>query len=162
MKKHKIVIGRAEITAFPELFLHDIPAKTDTGAYRSAIHASSIKEKRKNGVPTLSFDLLEGHPNSPYSRTIETAEFKKVVVENSFGERQERYAVYLKTKVGPRIFRAEFTLADRARKTYPILLGRTLTNNRFLVDSAYSNIDRRQLKKLSVNLPEDLEITEPV
>lgn len=162
MSKYQIVIGRSELVGFPDLLLDSLPAKSDTGAYRSAIHATNIKLKVKGSKKLLSFDLFAGHPSAPYTRKIETEEFDKAAVENSFGVREERYAVPMRIKVGPRIIKTEFTLADRSMKTYPILLGRKLLNNRFLIDSSRSNIDRGELKrKLNLDLAEDLEVTDP-
>jgi hypothetical protein len=162
MKKytHKLVIGRSELVSFPDLYIDTIPAKTDTGAFRSAIHASDIVVKKRGTQEVLSFFLLKDHPGSPYDREVETTSFTKAMVENSFGVEEERYVVVLKIKVGPRICKTEFTLADRSKKTYPILLGRKLTNGRFLVDTNASNVDRRKLKSLKVDLVEDLEVTE--
>lgn len=160
MKKHKLLIGRSEFIAFPELLIDTIPAKTDTGAYRSAIHAENIVINKDGSKPVLVFQLLKGHAGAPYYREVKTSDFKKVIVENSFGQEETRYSVQLKVKVGPRVCITEFTLADRSKKTYPVLLGRTLTNGRFMVDTEISNIDRRKLKALKVNLQEDLEVSE--
>jgi hypothetical protein len=164
MITYQTVIGRSELVSFPELFLDHVPAKSDTGAYRSAVHATNIEIKTKNKKKVLCFDLLGDHPNAVYSRHIETAEFGKTTVENSFGVDEERYTVKLKIKIGPRSVRTEFSLADRRKKTYPILLGRTLLNKKFLIDSSKSNIDRRELKaKMNIDLvdDEDLEMIDP-
>jgi len=85
-------------------------------------------------------------------------EYKKVVVANSFGHEEERYEVKLKVKLGPKVFHARFTLADRSKKIYPILLGRKLLNHRFLVDSAKTSLDRVTLKrKYGIEFPKDEE-----
>ncbi len=162
MSIYPVIIGRSELVDFPELLLTHVPAKADTGAYRSAIHAKNIKIIKKNGNDVLSFELLAGHPTSQYSRVIEVTEFKKATVENSFGVREERFAVKLKMKLGTKIFFSEFTLTDRLVKTYPILLGRKTLNKRYLVDSSKSHIDRKELKKkFNIDLEEDLEVIDP-
>lgn len=152
---HKVIIGRSEILSFVDFGINDVPAKTDTGAYRSAVHASNIMVR--DGV--LSFELLGDHPVcGSMSRTIETTEFKEVTVANSFGHRERRYEVKLKVKLGPKIFQAQFTLADRSKKIYPILLGRKLLNHRFLVDSAETSLDRVSLKQqYGIDFPIDEE-----
>lgn len=162
MTIYPVIIGRSELVDFPELMLTDIPAKADTGAYRSAVHAESIKVIKKNGKDTLIFDLLADHPTSQYSRSIETSDFSKTKVENSFGATEERYAIRLKIKLGTKIFYTEFTLADRSKKAFPILLGRKTLNKRYLIDSAKSHIDRKELKKkFNIELAEDLEVIDP-
>jgi hypothetical protein len=162
MSIYPVIIGRSELVDFPDLLVTHIPAKADTGAYRSAIHAKNIKVNKKNGKEVLSFDLLLDHPTCQYPRNIESTDFKKAVVENSFGVKEERYAVKLKMKLGTKIFMSEFTLTDRSVKTYPILLGRKTLNKRYLVDSSKSHIDRKELKKkFNIDLEEDLEVIDP-
>lgn len=137
--------------------LESVPAKTDTGAYRSAVHASNIHLDRESGV--LSFELLGGHPVcGAMTHHIETKEFSEIWVENSFGHREDRFEVKMKVKLGPKVFTARFSLADRSKKIYPILLGRKLLNNRFLVDSAASSLNRIELKQqYGIEFPKDEE-----
>lgn len=152
---HKVIIGRSEVLSFVDFEAKNIPAKTDTGAYRSAVHASDITEQ--DG--TLTFTLLGGHPVcGALAQTISVTEYKKVWVANSFGHREERYEVKLKVKLSSKVFSERFTLADRSKKIYPILLGRKLLNHRFLVDSSETSLDRITLKKqYGIEFPNDEE-----
>lgn len=152
---HKVIIGRSELLDFVDIDAHKVPAKTDTGAYRSAVHAVNIKES--DGV--LSFKLLGNHPVcGAMAQKIETKDYSQVWVANSFGHRQQRYEVRLKVKLGPKVFLARFTLADRSKKIYPILLGRKLLNDRFLIDSSKTSLDRISLKKqYGIDFPNDEE-----
>jgi hypothetical protein len=147
MAKYKTIIGRAELIDFPIRLLADVPAKTDTGAYLSAIHATDIKEVTRKGKKVLKFTLLGGHASYPYSREIELPHYEIKTVENSFGVKQERYAVKFKVKLAGKVFFTEFTLADRSTKVFPILLGRTFLNKRFMVDTDIAHIDRKLLKE---------------
>ena len=153
---HKVIIGRSEVLTFSDTDAINVPAKTDTGAYRSAVHATNIRVD-ENGI--LSFDLLGGHPVcGAMSHRITAESFTKVWVANSSGHREERYEVKLKVKLGPKVFHARFTLADRSKKIYPILLGRKLLNHRFLVDSSKTSLDRIELKKqYGIDFPGDEE-----
>lgn len=152
---HKVVIGRSELLSFVDADAPRVPAKTDTGAYRSAVHASNISVV--DGV--LRFELLGGHPVcGTLSKQLETEDFTQVTVANSFGHEEQRYEVKLKVKLGPKIFHARFTLADRSKKIYPVLLGRKLLNHRFLVDSSETSLDRITLKKqYGIDFPADEE-----
>lgn len=154
---HKVIIGRSEELSFVDLDAPFVPAKTDTGAYRSAVHAKNITLNKETGE--LTFELLGGHPVcGAISREVTTKQFSTATIENSFGHREERYEVRLKVKLGPKVFIARFTLADRSKKIYPILLGRKLLNNRFLVDSAKSSLNRVELKqKYGIVFPDDEE-----
>lgn len=152
---HKVIIGRSEYLDFVDQSILKVPAKIDTGAYRSAVHAEKIKEK--DGV--LTFDLLGGHPVcGSMTQPVVTEDFTKVWVSNSFGEREERYEVALRVKISSKVFTSRFTLANRSKKIYPILLGRTLLNDRFLIDSSKSAINRINLKKqFNIDFPYDEE-----
>lgn len=126
----KLTIGRVENIDFPDGGIKQLPAKIDTGAYRSSIWVSQIKEQ--DGV--LSFVLLG--PKSPFYTGIElkTTKYKTVKVENSFGQKQERYSVFLRVRIGGKLVRSNFTLANRGTKTYAALIGRKMLKNRFVVD----------------------------
>ena len=152
---HKLIIGRSERLNFVDFHIHGVPAKVDTGAYRSAIHASDITEHDGE----VSFTVLGNHPVcGNMAQRLSTREFSKVVVANSFGHEEERYDVKFRVKLGPKIFKAKFTLADRSKKIYPILLGRTMLNRRFLIDTNESAVDRIQLKKeYGIDFPNDEE-----
>jgi hypothetical protein len=128
----KTVIGRAERIDFIDGSIAGLPVKVDTGAYRSSIWATKIHEQ--DGM--LRFTLLG--PSSPFysGAMVETAEYKKVQVENSFGHRQERYSVFLQVSVAGKKIRSNFTLANRSTKKYPALIGRKMLKNRFIVDVA--------------------------
>lgn len=143
---HKVVVGRAELLHFMDFEIADLPAKVDTGAYGSAVHADRIK--LSSDGKTLQYRLLGGHPVcGSLALELATTDFKKVVIENSFGAREERFEVKLRVKLGPKVFTAPFSLADRSKKAYPILLGRKMLNNRFLVDTGYTQIDQAELKR---------------
>lgn len=146
MTKYKSIIGRVEIMYLAGRTLA-IPAKTDTGAYSSSIHATEIQEiTKQNGKRVLRFKLLEGHPLCPKGYVLEASTYETTGVQNSFGERQVRYKVVLKVKIANKVFKAPFTLADRSKKVFPVLLGRTLLNGRFIVDTEVAHVDRTVLK----------------
>jgi glutathione synthase/RimK-type ligase-like ATP-grasp enzyme len=126
----KPVIGRAEPISFKEGEVHNLTAKIDTGAYRSSVWATDIEER--DGM--LYFTLLG--PASPcYSgQQLKTKRYQLVEVENSFGHKEQRYSVFLKVEIAGRKIRSNFTLSNRASKTYSVLIGRKLLKNRFIVD----------------------------
>lgn len=155
--QHRMIIGRSEpITFIGYEKLAAIPAKVDTGAYRSAIHADNIY---LDDTGHLHFTLFADHPTCADCATeIVTDKFNKISISNSFGDTEERYEITAKVKIGPKIFNGSFSLANRAKKIYPILLGRKLLNGRFLVDTNFTGISRAELKtKYSISLPDDEE-----
>ncbi len=154
---HKVVIGRSDVVTFVDFAHERIPAKIDTGAYHSAVHASNITVT--DDGKKLTFTLLGEHPVfKSLAQKVETDSFKQVEIKNSFGHTTTRYEVKLRVKIGPKVFRAYFTLADRSELIYPLLLGRKLLNDRFLVDTSQSQVERTELKqKYSIDVPADEE-----
>lgn len=157
--KYTIIIGRNERLEITNV-VSNIPAKVDTGAYRSAIHASSIKESTDGKEKILKFELL-GHPVSPIKYPMEVDEYEVVTVTNSFGKEEKRFEVKLRVKIGPKIFNTSFTLADRSNNFFPVLIGRKCLKGRFLVDVTKNSVDRMKLRsdyniKASID-EEDLE-----
>lgn len=157
MAKYQIIIGRAENIDFSGVSL-GVPAKIDTGAFRSSVHASDIKEiKNKDGEKVLKFNLF-GHPCAAVKRPMEVARYDKLAVKSSNGKVEDRYEVTLKIKVGPKVFDTSFTLADRSNNVYPVLIGRKALKNRFMVDSTKATVNRLELKRnFGVTSPEDEE-----
>lgn len=126
----KTIIGRAEAIDFVDTMQCDIPAKVDTGAYSSSVWASNIDEK--DGM--LRFTLL-GKKHEQYTgEIIKTKNYKVVTIQNSFGESEKRYGVTLKVSFCGKRVKTFFTLADRSKKIYPVLIGRKLLKGRYLVD----------------------------
>lgn len=160
MAKYQVIIGRAENIDFVGTSL-GVPAKIDTGAFRSSVHASGIKETtNKEGQKILKFNLF-GHPCAPVKRAVETDRYDKLDIKSSNGAVETRYEVTLKIKIGAKVFNTSFTLADRSNNVYPVLIGRKALTSRFMVDPAKSSVQRLDLKRnfgvLSAEDEEDLE-----
>lgn len=156
MTKYPVTIGRSEVIEIVGQG-SGIPAKIDTGAYRSAIHSSHIRvEEGDAGGKVLKATLL-GHPIFPESYDMEFTEFDEVVVTNSFGQQETRYEVKLRVKLGPKKVTTIFTLANRSNNFFPILIGRKLLKRRFFVDVAKSGLANRarMKRKFKGHLPED-------
>ncbi len=147
MPRYKTIIGSYELIDFPDQILVAVPAKTDTGANISAIHATEIKEITRQGKQLLQFKLLASHTSYDYERVITVDKYRVKTIENSFGQSEKRYVVRMKVKVAKRTFRTDFTLANRSKKTFPILLGREMLDNRFIVDTAICNIPKKLLEQ---------------
>lgn len=108
-----------------------IPAKIDTGATISSIWASDIRLTPDNH---LEFSLFA--PESPLytSEKISVDDFKVRNVRNSTGHETIRYLVILPTVIKGKKIRISYTLADRSRNDFPVLIGRRALNGKFLVD----------------------------
>lgn len=145
MARFPVIIGRFEKLSIVDVVL-DVPSKIDSGAFRSSIHCKSVKEVSRGGENVLQVELL-GHPCAPVVYDMEFTDYEKVNVTNSFGHEEERFEVKLKIKLGPKVFTSSFTLADRSNNLFPILVGRKILKDRFLIDVSRTNVDRLKLKK---------------
>ena len=116
-----------------------IPAKIDTGADTSSIWASDIVMDKHD---TLTFSLFG--PKSPYytGKRLQSTDYKAKIIRSSHGDTQVRYRVKLPLKLGQKSFETSFTLANRSRNHFPILIGRHTLENRFLVDVSKSEVAR--------------------
>ena len=128
MSKSKTIIGSEEFVSFPELDVKMIHARIDTGAAISSLGVKKIKEEE--GVVTC---LL------PNKQVVTFDSFKKKVIKSSFGHTEERYVVKILINVLGRKVRTNFTLADRSKMKFPILLGRKLLKGKFIVDVGLKN-----------------------
>ncbi|MFZ1249405.1 MAG: RimK family alpha-L-glutamate ligase [Candidatus Saccharimonadales bacterium] len=134
------IIGSSEPVSFPEIGLTDVPARIDTGARNSTIWASNIVES--NGRLTFSF-FAEGHVL--YTGELIAAEqFTRIIVTPSNGMAEERYVVKLLCVVKGRKIRTSFTLADRSTQIYPVLVGRNILRDRFIVDISSYDLNPKE------------------
>ena len=143
-KPDKCIIGRRDLIDLPEFDLHNIEAKVDTGAYTSAIHCSHIQVIERKGVKKISFHILGTHQIGVGHRVFTTKNFKEKKIISSFGQIEERFVIKTKIKLFGKVFRAEFSLSDRTEMRFPVLLGRKLLRNRFMVDVSLFNLSYNQ------------------
>lgn len=130
--KYKAIIGRAEAIDFilSNVEYQSIAAKVDTGAYSSSVWASNIEEIDGQ----LTFELLGPGHESYSGEKICMSKYQVVNIENSFGRSEKRYGVNLRVRFCGKKVSSFFTLADRSKKIYPVLIGRKLLKGRYLVD----------------------------
>lgn len=99
-----------------------LPAKLDTGAKSSSLHAINIKKVKINGEFFIEFTVPhpggEAHFISKY--------FGKVNIKprSKEAERLVRPVVWMKVKLGNQEQVVRVNLTDRSRFLYPLLLGR--------------------------------------
>ena len=124
------ILGRSDRVDLPGLGLTNIHAKIDTGAYTCSLHCSRAEVVDGN----LEFVLLdEEHPEFTGMKFV-FKKFTKREIKNSFGEAEQRFVIRTTIKIHKRTIRAEFSLSDRDKLRFPVLLGRKILRNRFLID----------------------------
>jgi len=144
-KPKPTTIGPTILLDLPKYGINRVPAKVDTGADSSSIWATSIHET--NGV--LSFTLFGPSSKFYTSQKVSTRDYEVISVKNSFGITQYRYGVRLAVRIGKSNLKVKFTLADRSRNNFPVLIGRRTLRGRFLVDVA--NVPKRKYEVLVLN-----------
>jgi hypothetical protein len=128
------VVGWRELVSLPDLGLAGIPAKIDTGARTSALHAEVLDDFRRNGERFVRFAVdWDGERHF-----CEAVHVDLRGITSSNGESQERFVIKTPLNIGKHSFRAEISLADRSQMQFPILIGRTALRRRFVVDSGHS------------------------
>ncbi len=138
--KKRLVLGRIDKIDLPDLGLEDIEVKIDSGARTSSMHCDEISEIEVEGKKLLHFVLHnpEHDPEGLKSYTLDNYKLRKV--KSSTGISRKRYVIETRVKIFDREFLTEFTLADRKKMKFPILLGRRLLFKNFIVDVSKSNL----------------------
>lgn len=133
--------------ALPDLGIFGIPAKIDTGARTSSLHAVNIDLFDRDGEEVARFDLDFG-AEKPY-RHCEAIRVAHRTITSSNGSAEERLIVKTTLAMGGTDFRAEFSLTDRSDMVFPMLIGRTALKSRFLVNPGRSYLvsDRNDAEK---------------
>jgi hypothetical protein len=142
----KQIIGKSDKASFETWGLKKIAVKIDTGAYRCSIDCSYVKLQKIGKENVLHYVLLnEDHP--AYNGMVhQTKEYITSKVKSSNGEIEKRYIVSGKIKLFDITYETEFSLSKRTDMKFPVLIGRKLLNNRFIVDTSRLNLSAKHLK----------------
>jgi hypothetical protein len=142
MKKNIEIIGATDIVDLPELGWYHVPVRVDSGANTSAIHCSRVRLITEGNITRLRFylDVKKGAPEQSYT----VSEFKEALIRNSSGKEEKRYVIKTQVVIFGRKIRTEFSLANRKKMSYPILLGRKLLKGRFLIDVSKKDLSASQ------------------
>ena len=130
------VVGWRELVHLPDLGLHGVPAKIDTGARTSSLHGEVLEEFERDGEKFVRFavEFEQQHVR----QICEAVHVDVRGITSSNGETQYRYVIKTPLKIGDLEFRAEISLANRSDMKFPMLIGRSSLRRRFVVDSGYS------------------------
>ena len=129
-------VGWREYVDLPELGLHGLAAKIDSGARTSSLHAEVLAEFERDGERYVRFAV--DFEQQRVRQICEAVHVDVRGITSSNGETQKRYVVKTPLRIGDTQFRAEFSLADRSSMKFPMLIGRSALRRRFVVDSGHS------------------------
>jgi len=135
-------IGNKEIIGAIEWIYMDPPgqhfrARVDTGAETSSLSASEVVEFERDGDDWVRFNFQHEPEDEPIE--FELPIKRKVLVRQSYSEDAERrFVIEIDVRLGQQLQSTEFTLTDRSRMTYPVLLGRAFLLDLYVVDVSRS------------------------
>ena len=142
------VLGRYDRVDLPELGLSNIHAKIDTGAYTCSLHCH--KAEVVDGK--LEFILLDQeHPEFTGMKFV-FEKFEKRDIRNSFGEVEKRFVILTSITIFEEVITTEFSLSNRGSLKFPILIGRKILRNRFLIDVTRKNISFKEKRSKRIAL----------
>lgn len=130
------IVGWREVVQLPELGLHAIPAKIDTGARTSSLHATILEEFERDGERYVRFAV--DFEQQQVRQVCEAVHIDWRGITSSNGDTQLRRIIKTPLKIGNTRFRAEISLADRTDMRFPMLIGRSSLRRRFVVDAGHS------------------------
>ncbi len=111
-------------------------ARMDTGAETSSMDADHIRPFERDGEKWVSFNITN-------RKNGEVHHFEKPIKRRTnivrIGEHEERYVVNMSIKMGEETIKSDFTLAQRDKFSYQVLIGRNIINGRFIIDPALEN-----------------------
>src|SRR5688572_31635753 len=142
------ILGRYDRVDLPELGLYNIHAKIDTGAYTSSLHC----QKAEVVDGKLEFILLDQeHPEFTGMKFV-FEKFEKRDIRNSFGEVEKRFVIQTSITIFEEVITTEFSLSNRGSLKFPILIGRKILRNRFLIDVTKKNVSFKVTRKNRIAL----------
>lgn len=134
---NRTTLGWREWGALPDLGIHNIKMKVDTGAKTSCLHAFKLEPFTRNDKPWLRIWV---HPtqDSDAEHMCEAPILEERSVTDSGGHTEVRYVIKTRLRLGEHEFDAEMTLTNRDTMKFRMLLGREAMRNRFDVNPAAS------------------------
>jgi hypothetical protein len=137
-----ITLGWRERLALPQLGIHMLKAKLDTGARSSSLHVDTLETFQRDGDTWLRFSLHVGR-RSPLAIRCEAPALDRRTVTDTGGRRTERWFIRTAVELAGQQFEIDVNLTDRRHMLFPMLLGRSALNGRFAVDPACSYTQSR-------------------
>lgn len=132
------MIGWREWVALPNLGVHAIKAKIDTGARSSALHAFDVEQFERDGCAMVRFQAHPMQRDDDHIVMAEAVLLEERVVRNSGGQEQLRPVIETPVQIGNQVWAIELTLTNRDEMGFRMLLGRQAVRRRYLVDPGRS------------------------
>lgn len=131
------VFGWLEHARLAKAHEHYFRVKLDPGAKTSSLHATNIKRFKRKGKRMVRFTFEEEDrvTGKKFKLEFEKPLVRTVKIKRHRGKSMVRPVVKVEFYFGEQLYEAQFTLTDRSRFHYPMLLGRRFLKDVALVDS---------------------------
>jgi hypothetical protein len=126
-----MVVGEIEHVTIKSKNLR-LKARIDTGATTSSLNAQELQPFERDGKKWIKFSVTD--PVSENFYDFERPVVRIAEIKRHGAAAQERPVVKLKIMLGDVEMEREFSLADRSKYTFPVLIGRNVLRGKFLVD----------------------------
>ena len=130
----KLVLGNLELCNLPDIGVHDLEMRVDTGAKTSSLHVDNLEKVIRDGKPWIKFDI---HPDIYKIDKLIHCESPLYDIRNiksSNGMSEQRYIIQTRLQLGSESWMIELSLGDRSDMSYLMLLGRQGMQDKVLVD----------------------------
>jgi hypothetical protein len=134
------ILGRYDRVDLPELGVHNIHAKIDTGAFTCSLHCHKA-EVIEGKLEFILFD--DEHPEFTGMKFV-IDNFEQRDIKNSFGEVERRFVIITSIMIFGEEIIAEFSLCNRGSLKFPILIGRKILRDRYLIDVKKKNLSYQE------------------
>ncbi|MGB5866845.1 MAG: RimK/LysX family protein [Arcobacteraceae bacterium] len=139
------LLGKSDKFDLPEFNLKSLNAKIDTGAKTSSIHCSMITPLQ-NGF--VKFVVLDKN-NKKFTGDFITKKISRITaVKSSNGISQTRYFIKTPIIIYGKKYMMEVSLSFRKNMKFPLLIGRELIKQNFIVDVTKKNLSFNKQSQL--------------
>jgi len=146
MKKQKLLTAGWLESVVLQPWNIKLRAKLDSGAKTSSLHATDIEYFKRDGYKWVRFQTFDDKETKPLV-PIEAPLIRTVKIKRHNLKSKTRPVVDLAFCLDGEIYNGEFSLNDRSKFHYPILLGRRMLQQGIIVDPASTFTLRTKRKK---------------
>ncbi|MFI8481539.1 ATP-dependent zinc protease [Pseudomonas sp. NPDC078700] len=126
----------------------EVKIKLDTGAKTSSMHAEDLERFKKDGDEWVRFNIELEDIDSGKKKNVEV---ERKVVRNikvrGAGGAERRPVVMMSMCIGDEVHKEQFSLNNRSKMNYPVLIGRSTLEHLGLVDVSKTFTSEPKCKK---------------
>ena len=143
VRSPKMILGWLETTQIVGSDMR-IKTKLDVGAKTSSMQATNIERFERDGKPWVRFDFTDEDVDTEKERTLrlEGPLVRDVVIKRHGASNITRPVVAREFCLYNQIYRTEFSLTDRGKFNYSILLGRSFLSKVAVIDPSETFLTR--------------------